>query len=135
MHGAIVGAAVAMLLTSCAPAVQLFDCVDDGVDEALAEACVRDEVNCEVATRLDIFCRPDIDTFSRCGRSPAEDIEACTVQLGTSPIPGYRARVYALEGVSVAAAIDHESRHWPLWDDLDTNACQTHEASCGWIED
>lgn len=123
------------MVTACAPAVELFNCADDGVDEALAEACERDAVNCDIANRLDVFCRADIDTLSRCGRSNATDIEACTVQLGTSPIPGYRARMFVLDGVSVAAAINHESRHWPLWDDLDTNACETHDPACGWIED
>ena len=44
-----------------------------------------------------------------------------------------RGRVYVVEGVAIADAIDHEAQHWHLWNDLETNACATHDPRCGWV--
>ena len=127
----VVGFTLAFLIAaSCG--TRTYDCVDDGLDEALAEACERWPETCDVGERLDVFCKDDVDTFQTCGRSEAENIKACTVWLGGGP---YRARMYVLNGESLRAAATHEAQHWHLeLTDPENEGCPTHEAACGWSE-
>ena len=122
-----------LLLASCStgPAVH-GRCSPAGLDEALADACERWPETCAVGDRMDFYCvdADDIDSVSRCG-GMHDKLQACTSWLGSSVARG---RVYVLEGVSVAAAAEHEAQHWHLWGDLESNACETHTADCGWIE-
>lgn len=106
-------------------------CVDDGVADAVDEVVERWPEVADVADRMDVHCVPRdrIDTFSRCGRSPAEDPEACTMWLGTSPV--YRGRMYVVADESLSAFIRHEAQHWHLLLQSD-DGCDTHTPDCGW---
>lgn len=129
----------ALLLASCAPGPRVIgNCSPAGLDEALTEACERWPETCEVGQRMDFSCLDGdrIESISYCGwgRSPEEasSIDACTMRIGS---PVVRGRVYVREGIDVAAAARHEAQHWHLWDDIDSNACETHDPACGWVED
>lgn len=127
----LIGVCLALALTSCSTGPEVHgSCSPAGIDEALADACARWPETCEIGDRLDVFCVDDeqIASVSRCMRL----VDACTPWIGSNVA---RARVYVREGVPVDAAIAHEAQHWHLWSDYDTNACETHEAACGWIED
>ena len=128
---------IALLLASCAPGPRVFGdgCSPRGMDEALLDACEQWPETCAVGERMDFYCvtQHQLDAISYCGLSNATRKEACTMWLGSSQ--AYRGRVYVVEGLGIADAIGHEAQHWHLWDDLKTNACATHAASCGWIED
>jgi len=123
----------ALLFASCAqyPVVE-GRCSPAGIEEALLDACEKWPETCDVGGRLEVFCvdAEAIRSESRCG-GRFRRLDACTMWLGTSTL--YPARVYVREGVAVSAAIEHEAQHWHLWDDLETNACETHDASCGWV--
>lgn len=112
-------------------------CSDVGLDNALNEACERWPGSCEVGQRMDFYCvtQAQIESDARCGfgHSDTAIIDHCTMWPGTSQ--AYRGRMYVGPRDSVADAAFHEAQHWHLWDDVDTNACETHEAACGWIED
>lgn len=122
-----------MVTASCAgPAVidAGAPCSPVGLDEALLDACERWPETCEVGQRMDFMCvtANQIASVSRCARP----VDACTMRVGGGP---YRGRVYVREGIDVADAARHEAQHWHLWDDVDSNACESHDAGCGWIED
>jgi hypothetical protein len=113
---------------SCAQGPEVIGrCSPAGIDEALTEACEKWPETCEVGQRLDVHCvtAAEIESVGRCMRP----VDACTMWVGSEVS---RARVYVREGVPVDAAIRHESQHWHLWSDYDSNACETHDTSCGW---
>ncbi len=86
---------------------------------------------------MDFFCvsQEALEAPSRCGhrRSPDTVLHHCTMWLGTSQ--SYRGRVYVGPRDPIAVAAYHEAQHWHLWDDVDSNACETHDPACGWVED
>ena len=120
------------LLTSCAAGPEVYgSCSRAGLDEALQDACDRWPETCEIGQRMDFFCvsAEQIDNTSRCRHNVAE----CTMWLGTSQ--AYRGRTIVEDQTPLADAARHAAQHWHLWDDRETNACETHEASCGWEKD
>lgn len=122
--------AATMVLAACEP-VRLYDCVDDGADEAIAAAVERWPDVADVSSRLDVFCVDDTTTFQTCGRALAADPVACTAWIGGGP---YRARVYVDDDVSVSAALTHEAQHWHLMLINGDEGCPSHDAACGWVD-
>lgn len=85
-----------------------------------------------IADRTDWFCGDSEYIHRHCApyltdaEAASAQIECCTAWLYPN------ARVYVLESTGPEACATHEPQHWGLWADLETNACQSHTAACGW---